>query len=128
MTARSTTSLGEVRQPNFPSVLLEIGYHDNAADARWIEGNLQPIAEVIAISLTEYFGIPYIAPITPWTGVVNVGYGTLNLRSFPSSTAALVADLPAGAEVTVYGQYDDWLVVHYQGRVGYASARYIVRK
>ncbi|MGM9618637.1 MAG: N-acetylmuramoyl-L-alanine amidase [Oscillospiraceae bacterium] len=126
--ARSTTAIGEVRQPNFPSVLLEIGYHDNVADARWIEGNLQPIAEVIALSLTEYFGIPFVTPITPWIGVVAVTHGTLNLRSYPSSTATLVADLPAGAEVTVYGQYDDWYVVHYAGRIGYAAARYIVRK
>ena len=36
--ARPTTTLGEVRQPHCPAVLLEIGYHDNFADARWIEG------------------------------------------------------------------------------------------
>lgn len=125
---RSTTSLGEVTQSNFPAVLLEIGYHDNAADARWIEGSLSEIAEVIALSLTEYFGIPFVTPITPWIGIVNVSYGTLNLRTYPNSTASLAADLPAGAEVMVYGQYDDWYVVQYRGRTGYASARYIVRK
>ena len=125
---RATTSLGEVSQSNFPAVLLEIGYHDNVADARWIEGNLDGIAAVIAIALTEFFGIPFVTPITPWTGIVRVSYGTLNLRTYPSSTATLAADLPAGAEVTVYGQLEDWLVVHYQGRMGYAAARYIVRK
>ena len=125
---RATTSLGEVRQPHCPAVLLEIGYHDNVADARWIEGNLPAIAEAIAMALTEYFGIPFVSPVTPWTGIVAVNHGTLNLRTYPSSTAALAADLPAGAEVTVYGGFDDWLVVHYHGRMGYASARYIVRK
>lgn len=34
---RTTTSLGEVRQPRFPAVLAEIGYHDNYEDAIWIE-------------------------------------------------------------------------------------------
>ena len=126
--ARATTGLGEVTQSNFPAVLLEIGYHDNTADALWIEGNLTQIAEVIALSLTEYFGIPFITPITPWMGIVDVAYGTLNLRTYPSSSASLAADLPAGAEVTVYGQYDDWLVVQYHGHIGYASARYIVRR
>ena len=126
--ARATTSLGEVTRSNFPAVLLEIGYHDNTADALWIEGNLGRIAEVIALSLTEYFGIPFVTPITPWIGIVDVSYGTLNLRTYPSSSAALAADLPAGAEVTVYGQYDDWYVVQYHGRTGYASTRYIVRK
>jgi len=33
---QATTSLGEVRQPHFPSVLVEIGYHDNYADAMWV--------------------------------------------------------------------------------------------
>lgn len=126
--ARATTSLGEVSQSNFPAVLLEIGYHDNTADARWIEGNIPEIASTLAESLTEYFGIPFITPIVPWTGIVNVSYGTLNLRTYPNSTATLAADLPAGAEVTVYGEYEDWLVVHYHGRIGYAAARYIVRK
>lgn len=126
--SRSITSLGEIRQSRFPAVLLEIGYHDNTADARWIEQNLQSIAEVIALSLTEYFGIPFVTPITPWTGIVSVRYGTLNLRSYPNATAALVADLPAAAEVTVYGQYEEWYIVQYHGQTGYASARYIERK
>ena len=125
---RATTSLGEVSQSAYPAVLLEIGYHDNTADARWIEGNIPEIARSLALSLTEYFGIPFITPIVPWTGIVNVDYGTLNLRTFPNSTSSLAADLPAGAEVTVYGEYEDWLVVQYHGRTGYASARYIVRK
>lgn len=126
--ARSATNLGEVSRSNFPAVLLEIGYHDNTADALWIEGNLGEIAEVIALSLTEYFGIPFVTPMTPWIGIVDVSHGTLNLRTYPSSDASLAADLPAGAEVMVYGQYDDWYVVQYRGRTGYASARYIVRK
>ena len=41
---RSTTSLGEVRQPRAPAVLVEIGYHDNEADARWIESHIDAIA------------------------------------------------------------------------------------
>ena len=50
---RSTTTLGEVRDPKFPSVLLEIGYHDNVEDARWIEGNIREIARNLVLSLTR---------------------------------------------------------------------------
>lgn len=124
---RATTTLGEVSRPQFPSVLLEIGYHDNTEDARWIEENTENIARVTALSLTEYFGIPFIEPIPPFTGRVNIRYGTLNLRSYPSADSIRVADLPPEAEVTVYGRYGDWYVVHYNGLIGYAFTDYIRR-
>ena len=121
---RSTTTLGEVRDSKFPANLLEIGYHDNYEDARWIEGNLTEIARNLVLSLTDYFDIPFIWPVDPWDGTVHVS-GTLNLRSRPSTSAAIVASIPNGAEVRVYGQYGDWYVVHYGDYVGYAAAQYI---
>ena len=35
--AEPTTSVGEVRRVRAPSVFLELGYHDNADDAAWIQ-------------------------------------------------------------------------------------------
>ena len=125
VTTRSTTTLGEVRQPRFPAVLVEIGYHDNYADATWVEGHMDAIAQQLARALTEYFGLPFIYPMTPVRGTVEVSYGTLNLRSKPSSTGTILANLPDGAAVTVYGEWQGWYVVHYDGYVGYAAAAYI---
>lgn len=122
---RTTTSLGEVRDPHFPAVLIEIGYHDNYEDARWIENNITEIARSLVVSLTDYFNIPFIWPIDPWPGTVHVGSGTLNLRSRPEATAPVIANIPNGALVTVYGQYEDWYVVRYGDYVGYAAARFI---
>ena len=82
--AEATTTLGEVRLPRFPSVLLELGYHDNWADATWLENNRPQIAQNLVRSLTEYFGIPFIYPIEPRYGTVTVSYGTLTLRSYPA--------------------------------------------
>lgn len=48
VTTRTTTALGEVRQPRFPAVLAEIGYHDNYEDALWIEGHTEAIAQQLA--------------------------------------------------------------------------------
>ena len=125
VTTRSTTSLGEVRQPRFPSVLAEIGYHDNYADAVWVEGHLDAIAQQIARALTEYFGLPFIYPMDPVRGTVRVSDGTLNLRERPSPEGRVIASLPNGADVTVYGEWEGWYVVHYGDQVGYAAAAYI---
>lgn len=125
VTTRPTTSLGEVRQPRFPAVLAEIGYHDNYADAVWVEGHMDAIAQQIARALTRFFGLPFIYPMDPEDGTVEVSYGTLNLRSYPSATATVLANMPNGASVRVYGEWQGWYVVHYQGYVGYAAAAYI---
>ena len=125
VTTRATTSLGEVRQPRFPSVLVEIGYHDNYEDAVWVEGHLDAIAQQLARALTEFFGLPFIYPMTPVPGTVAIQYGTLNLRDYPSSDGAILENLPAGSTVTVYGEWEGWYVVHYEGYVGYAAAAYI---
>lgn len=74
VTTRATTSLGEVRQPRFPAVLVEIGYHDNYDDAVWLEGHWDAIAQQLARALTEYFGLPFIYPMEPVSGTVAIQY------------------------------------------------------
>ncbi len=122
---RATTTLGEVRDSRFPAVLLELGYHDNYDDARWIESNIAEIARNLVLSLTDYFDIPFIWPTDPWEATVRVGGGTLNLRSRPESSASIIANIPDGAQVRIYGRYGDWYVVRYGDYVGYASSSYI---
>ena len=126
MTTRATTSLGEVRQPRFPSVLLEIGYHDNYEDAQWIENNIDPIAQSLVQSLTAYFGLPFVypGPARPGTAQTASG-GPVNLRSTPAVTGPVIGKIPDGAAVTVLGAYEDWYVVSCDGQLGYASRWFI---
>ena len=126
VTTRATTSLGEVRQPRFPSVLLEIGYHDNYEDAQWIENNIDPIAQSLVQSLTAYFGLPFVypGPARPGTAQTASG-GPVNLRSTPAVTGPVIGKIPDGAAVTVLGAYEDWYVISYDGQLGYASRWFI---
>ena len=111
VTTRATTTLGEVRDPKAPAVLLEIGYHDNISDARWVEDNTETIARNLVQSLTEYFGLPFIEPITPYNATVSVSSGNLNLRAKPSTDAAVVANLANGTGVRDYGVWQGWAAV-----------------
>lgn len=61
--ALSTTTIGEVTRTRSPAVLVELAYHDNYADAVWIRDHIQPIARNLALSVTEFFGIPFRTPI-----------------------------------------------------------------
>lgn len=60
--ARPTTTLGEVSRTRAPAVLIEFAYHDNMEDALWIADNIGNIARNVVLSLTQYFGIPFVEP------------------------------------------------------------------
>lgn len=123
--ALPTVLIGEVRRTKAPSVLAELGYHDNVEDADWLTGNLEEIAAALSEGVTEYFGLPFLTPSEPRTGIVTLSSGTLNLRSLPTTDAAVLAQLPNGATVTILGKFDEWYTVEYDGLHGFASSRYI---
>lgn len=125
VTTQATTTLGEVRRPRYPANLIELGYHDNYDDARWIENNLDAAAQAIARGLTEYFGLPFIYPQLVRTGVVTTEGSALRLRSYPGIDGETVGSIPNGESVQVYGSFQGWYSVGYDGRLGYAAQAYI---
>ena len=120
-----TTSIGEVRQPVAPSAFLEIGYHDNEEDANWLQDNMDAIARDIALSLTEYFNIPFVWPAAPRKGTVAVSSGTLNIRSGPSRNASVIANAHNGDQLTILGEVGEWYAVQYGDTYGFANKAYI---
>ena len=123
---RPTTLIGEVRRTRAPSVLAELGYHDNPEDAQWIEDNLDRIAQALVRGVCEYFGVPFIEPSPVQKGIVTVSWGSLNIRDLPDLNAAVLASAPGGAELTVYGVSGNWYSVSYRGIVGYASTAFVL--
>ncbi|MEQ2442153.1 N-acetylmuramoyl-L-alanine amidase [Pseudoflavonifractor sp. CLA-AP-H29] len=123
--AEGTTSIGEVRRVRAPAVFLELGYHDNPDDAAWVKNNLESIARNLVLSLTEYFGIPFLIPIPPRQGVVDVNWGYLNIRSRPDTSGQVIAKAYDGTRLTVVNQWQGWYLVRFDGVVGYASSDFI---
>jgi len=123
--SRPTTAIEEVRRTKAPSVLVELGYHDNVEDARWIENSLESIARMLSLSVTEYFGVPFLTPSPVRTGTVTVQSGRLNIRDLPSTAAAILTRAENGDTLTIYGENDNWYSVRYKGVVGFASTAFV---
>ncbi len=123
--ALPTTSIGEVTRTRAPAVFLELAYHDNPEDAAWIVSNLDEIARNLVLSLTEYFGIPFVPPQPIRSGRVRVNSGSLNIRRLPSTNSRVVASAPNGAALTIVGEDGNWYVVEYGNTTGYANKAYV---
>ncbi|MBP1570010.1 MAG: SH3 domain-containing protein, partial [Oscillospiraceae bacterium] len=83
------------------------------------------IAEKLALSMTEYFGLPLVPPMAPQTGKVALSSGNLNIRNFPSTGGKIISSAPNSSVLTVLGNRNGWYTVNYNGTVGFASADYI---
>ena len=56
----ASTSLAELRRTKAPAVLIETAYHDNLADAEWIQENIGTIGRNLAMSVAEFLGVPFV--------------------------------------------------------------------
>lgn len=52
----------ETREPQAPAVLVELAYHDNVEDAKWIRSHIKEIAKNLVQSITETLGVPFHEP------------------------------------------------------------------
>ena len=123
--ALASVLIGEVRRTQTPSVLVELGYHDNAEDAAWLTGSLDAVAAALSEGVTEYFGLPFLPPVPAREGIVSLASGSLYLRALPTSEAQALAQIPNGASVRILGTFDTWYSAEYDGLYGFVASRYI---
>ena len=56
----ASSSLAELRRTKAPAVLIETAYHDNLADAEWIQENIGAIGRNLAQSIAQFLGVPFV--------------------------------------------------------------------
>ncbi len=134
-----TTTIAEVRKTKAPSVLMEIGYHDNASDSSWIKNNIQKIAEYIAKGLTEYFKIPDNgvctergAKLSEISGNINTyvsactASGALNIRSNAGLDSYIVGQIPHNEKALLLdNSMSEWAKIRYNSTEGFSSKKYL---
>lgn len=117
--------LAELKRTKAPAVFVEVGYHDNPADAAWIESSLPQIANAINRGIADYSEIPFSDTDGARVGRVTLESGTLNLRAAPSTNARVIGSLQNGEIVVILRSVPDWYQVLSEDGTGYVAERYI---
>lgn len=58
----TTARFAEILDADAPTAYIEVAFHDNAKEAKWIIENKKEIAEAIVKGLCDYYGVKYVAP------------------------------------------------------------------
>lgn len=123
----TSDELAELVRTKAPAVFIEVGYHDNPADAAWIETNLPEIASAINRGIADYLEIPFSDTNGARVGRVNITSGTLNLRSAPSTNARVIGSLSDGEIVVILRSVPNWYQVLTEDGTGYVADRFITQ-
>lgn len=62
---KGSSSLAELQKTRAPAVIVELGFHTNPQEAKWIMEEPKTIAEALVRGVIDYFGLPYLAPPAP---------------------------------------------------------------
>lgn len=119
--------LAELVRTKAPAVFIEVGYHDNPADAAWIESNLSGIADAINRGIADFFDVPFSDTDGARVGRVTIDSGNLNLRSAPSTNARVIGSLANGEIVVILRSVPNWYQVLTEDGTGYVAQRYVTQ-
>lgn len=55
--------LYEIRKPKASTAYIEVAFHDNEVEAKWIIENIEAIAEAICKGICNYYGVKYVEAV-----------------------------------------------------------------
>lgn len=120
-----TTGLYELNNTIAPAILVEVAYHDNPEDTKWIKENLPEIARALSKSTAEFLGVPFVEPSRAKTGTVVTQGGRLNIRDNPSLKGNIIGQIPNGQKVSVLSKVGEWYKIRYNNIEGYVFGQYL---
>ncbi len=113
---------GNTQNSTFPTVTIGMGFENSTQDINWLRENTEEIAKNIIMSLSEYFGLPFV-PCKKSDIAVTISDVTIRKR--PSETAEIVGSLPANTKVKIVSQWENWYVIGENRNLGYVQTKYI---
>lgn len=116
-------TLIELNKTRMPAILFETAYHDNQQDLEWLSGNINRIGRNFALSVADYFGVPFIEPFA--RGIVTLTSGSLNIRSRPNVRADIIGSLNNGDIINILEAENGWYRIGYDNITGYVNSRFI---
>lgn len=111
----------DMQKDNIAYVHLEFGY-SSKKDTEWIKENTEEISQNIIISLTEYFGLPFVACIKPFPGMTK---SDSNIFSKPSTKSKIVGYITKNKKTEIQGQWESWYIIGKNNDLGYIPAKFI---
>lgn len=118
-------TLIELNKTEMPAILFEVAYHDNQEDFEWMSRNINRIGRNLALSVADYFGVPFVEPGGFARGVVTLNSGSLNIRSGPSVNTDIIGALNNGDIVNITEAENGWYRIRYGDITGYVNSRFI---
>lgn len=105
-----------------PSVTIAFENPQTEENLTWIRQNTEETAAQIIMSLTEFFGVPYVSCQEMQTGMAKEDE---SIRSRPNLISAVVGSTNKGEKINVLGQWEDWYIIGENGNIGYIQTKFI---
>lgn len=106
----------------YPECVISLGFNSNKKDLNWICGNIDKIAGIIAISICEFFGLPFVHSNMNKFGIVKT---STSAYSRPIENSKLAFSCKQNKKIRICGQWENWYIVEENNIFGYIPTKHL---